>query len=67
MKHYISLIVNGDIVNQVEIPGVFESPEIDPRYSYKRMLEDMVIGIDTMLRKAEVIDEDTEIALTEDI
>ena len=52
---YVSLIINGDIVNQI---AVLDAP---------LSLEEIIIELDAMLRKEDIIDEDMEIAVTEEV
>lgn len=64
MKKYISLIKRGEIIDQFP---AFSRMGRAPDWINELTLEDHVIQLDEMLRKNGLIDEDTEVAVTEDL
>ena len=54
---YVSLIVSGEVVAQVQIHLDVNDGDMD----------DFIINIDTMLQKNNMLSEDIELAVTEDI
>ena len=62
---YITYLVNGKIVDQVRVR--LPKTDIGAVSNYIPQFEEMIIDLDTMLRKNGLIDDTVEIAVTYDI